>query len=86
MCAPFKVYNIGNNNPVKLMDFISEIEYAYGKKLKIDYKKLQPGDVPGTYADVNDLISDFDYKPKTKIGDGVKKFIEWYKEYYNLNE
>ncbi len=80
--APFKVYNIGNNNPVKLMDFVHAIEEATGKKAKINYMPIQPGDVEKTWADVEDLIQYFDYKPDTGIEEGVGRFVEWYQERY----
>ena len=76
--APFKVYNIGNNNPVKLMDFVRAIEEATGKKAKINYMPIQPGDVEKTWADIDDLIQHFNYKPDTGIKEGVGKFVEWY--------
>ena len=82
--APYKIYNIGNNNPVKLMDFIYAIEDAFGKKFKINMMDIQPGDVPSTYANVDDLVRDFDYKPDTSIQSGIQKFISWYKEYYKV--
>jgi len=80
--APFKVYNIGNNNPVKLMDFVRAIEEATGKKAKINYMPIQPGDVEKTWADVDDLIQHFNYKPDTGIKEGIGKFVEWYKTGY----
>lgn len=80
--APYKVYNIGNNNPVKLMDFITAIEKKIGKKVKKNFMEIQPGDVPETYADVRDLENDFNYKPNTSIDFGISKFIDWYKNYY----
>ena len=83
--APYKIYNIGNNNPVKLMDFIQAIEEAYGKKFQMKMMDLQPGDVPSTYADVDDLVRDFNYKPNTSIQSGIEQFITWYKEYYNVS-
>lgn len=82
--SPWKIYNIGNNNPVNLMDYISAIEEALGIKAKKNFLPLQPGDVPDTYADVSDLVKDFGYKPSTTLKQGVYKFIEWYKEYYKL--
>lgn len=82
--APYKVYNIGNNNPVKLLDFISSIEDAVGKKIKKNFLPLQPGDVPSTYANVDDLVSNIDYKPNTSVQDGINKFVEWYREYFNV--
>ncbi len=81
--APYKLYNIGNNNPVQLMDFISEIEKALNKKAIRNYMPIQQGDVPATYADVSDLIKNFSYKPNTSIKTGIIKFIDWYREYYN---
>jgi UDP-glucuronate 4-epimerase len=80
--APYKIYNIGNNNPVDLMDFINAIEDALGKKATIEYKPMQPGDVPATWADVNDLIVDFKYKPNTSVQEGVSKFVNWYQSFY----
>ena len=82
--APYKIYNIGNNNPVKLMDFIQAIEEAFGKKFQMKMMDLQPGDVPSTYADVDDLVYDFDYKPNTSIQTGIEQFISWYKAYYKV--
>ncbi|MGC6501516.1 MAG: NAD-dependent epimerase/dehydratase family protein, partial [Flavobacteriaceae bacterium] len=82
--APYKIYNIGNNNPVKLMDFIHVIEDAFGGKFKMNLMELQPGDVPSTYANVDDLVRDFEYKPNTSIETGIGRFIAWYKEYYNV--
>jgi UDP-glucuronate 4-epimerase len=83
--APYKIYNIGNNNPVKLMDFIQAIEDAFGGKFKMNMMKLQPGDVPSTFANVDNLVRDFNYKPNTSIKTGIEKFISWYKEYYKVN-
>ncbi|MCX6350601.1 MAG: NAD-dependent epimerase [Bacteroidetes bacterium] len=80
--APYRVHNIGNNSPVKLMDFITEIEDATGKKAIINFKEIQPGDVPATYADVTSLFNTINFKPKTNIKDGVREFVNWYKEYY----
>jgi len=80
--APYRVYNIGNNNPVNLMDFITAIEKKIGKTVKKNFMEIQPGDVPATYADVTDLENDFNYKPNTSIDFGISKFIDWYKEYY----
>ena len=81
---PWKIYNIGNNNPVELMDYISAIESALEKKAQLNLLPIQPGDVPDTYADIQDLVSDFNYKPKTSVEDGVNRFIKWYKEYYKV--
>jgi UDP-glucuronate 4-epimerase len=82
--APFRLYNIGNSRPVKLLDFISAIEKYTGKKAKMIMKPIQPGDVGKTWADVDDLVKDYDYRPDTSIETGVKRFIEWYKGYYSL--
>ena len=80
--APYKIYNIGNNNPVELIEFIEEIENALGRKAEKEFVDLQPGDVPATYADVDDLIQDVGFKPETSIATGIRRFIEWYKDYY----
>jgi UDP-glucuronate 4-epimerase len=80
--AKYKLYNIGNNNPVELMDFIQAIEAALGKKAIKHFMDLQPGDVPATYADVDDLIRDVGFKPATSIAAGIDKFVKWYREYY----
>ena len=82
--APWRIYNIGNNSPVELLDYIKAIEDALGIKADMELLPLQPGDVPDTYADVADLVRDFDYKPSITINQGVAKFIEWYKNYYNV--
>jgi UDP-glucuronate 4-epimerase len=81
--APYKVYNIGNNSPVKLMDFITAIENELGTEIKKKMLPLQAGDVPKTFANVEDLIRDVDYKPETTVEYGVKQFLNWYKGYYN---
>lgn len=80
--ARSKVYNIGNNNPVPLKEFVSAIEEAIGKRAKIEYLPMQPGDVYRTYADISELEKDFGFKPQTDIRTGMKIFAEWYKEYY----
>ena len=82
--APYKVYNIGNNAPVKLMDFIEALEEKIGKKAKKNMLPIQPGDVPSTYADVNDLINDLGYKPQTPIKEGISKFVDWYRNFFNI--
>tara|TARA_B100000780_G_scaffold277578_1_gene248615 strand:+ start:1566 stop:2576 length:1011 start_codon:yes stop_codon:yes gene_type:complete len=82
--APWRIYNIGNNNPVKLNDFIISIEKAVGKTANKKLLPLQPGDVPGTYANIDDLIQHFNYEPKTSIDFGVNCFVEWYKNYYKV--
>ena len=80
--APYKLYNIGNNNTVELERFISVLEDALGRKAIRNYMDLQPGDVPATYANIDDLIRDVGFKPSTTIEDGIEKFIAWYKDYY----
>lgn len=82
-CVPYKLYNIGNNNPVALMDFIKAIEKAVGKKAVKKYLPLQPGDVPATFADINDLIRDTGFKPSTGVEEGIDSFVKWYRHYYN---
>ena len=82
--APYKIYNIGNSNPVKLMDYIEYLEKLLGKKANKEFLPIQPGDVPNTYADVSDLVRDIGYKPATKVDDGMRKFIQWYKEFYGV--
>jgi len=81
--APYKIYNIGNNNPVHLGDFIKAIEKVTGKKAIRILKPMQPGDVVKTWADVKDLMNDFSYKPQTNINEGIRNFYEWYKTYYS---
>jgi len=78
----YKIYNIGNNNSVKLMDFIATIEKYMGKEAKKEMYPMQMGDVQRTWADVSELIKDYNYKPSTSIEEGIKQFITWYKEYY----
>ena len=80
--APWRVYNIGNNNPVNLMDYISALEEALGKEAKKEFLPIQPGDVPDTYADVTDLVEQFGYKPATPVKQGIANFAKWFKEYY----
>ena len=80
--APYRIYNIGNNNPVELMRFIEVLEKALGKEAAKNLLPLQLGDVPATYADVDDLIRDVGFKPATSIEDGIKRFVEWYKDYF----
>jgi UDP-glucuronate 4-epimerase len=86
--APWRVYNIGNNNPVDLMDYIKALEKALGKTAKKEFLPLQPGDVTNTYADVKDLVKQFNYKPSTTIEEGITNFTSWYHDYsgsVNLN-
>lgn len=80
--APYKVYNIGNNKPVKLLDFIEAIEQSTGKKAIKEMLPIQPGDVEETYADTSDLARDFDYQPNMPLEEGVRRFVEWYRGYY----
>ena len=82
--APYKIYNIGNNQPVALLDFIATLERSLRKKATLNLLPLQPGDVPATYADVEDLMADVGFKPATSIGDGIKRFVDWYRDYYKL--
>jgi len=84
--APYKIYNIGNNNPVKLMDFISSIENKLGKTIQKNMLPIQPGDVPATYADVSDLVEDLNYQPATPIQQGIDNFIDWYLEFFKMEE
>ncbi|MBI5449785.1 MAG: NAD-dependent epimerase [Gammaproteobacteria bacterium] len=80
--APYKLYNIGNNNPVELLHFIATIEDCLGIKAKKTMLPLQPGDVPATYANVDDLMRDVGFKPDTRIEDGIGQFVRWYRDYY----
>ena len=84
--APWRVYNIGNNQPVELMDYIGALEKALGKKAEMNLLPLQPGDVLDTYADADDLVEQFGYKPTTSVEKGVEQFISWYREYFNIND
>ncbi|KGP74562.1 NAD-dependent epimerase [Pontibacillus yanchengensis] len=83
--ASYKVYNIGNNSPVKLMDFIYEIEQKLGTEAKKEFLPLQAGDVPQTYADVEDLFNAVNFRPQTTIKEGINNFIDWYLDYYKEN-
>lgn len=80
--APYRIYNIGNNAPVALMDFIEAIEGALGKNAEKDFLPMQPGDVPATWADTEDLARDFGYAPQMPVREGVKRFVEWYLDFY----
>lgn len=82
--APYKIYNIGNSKPVELMSFVKTIEEELGKKAIINLLPIQPGDVPATYADVTDLIENFNYKPQVSVKEGIKNFIEWYRNFYSI--
>lgn len=82
--APYKIYNIGNNNPVRLMDFIEAIEKELGVEAKKEMLPIQPGDVKATYADVSDLERDLGYKPETSIQEGIREFVKWFRAYYGV--
>ena len=82
--APYRVYNIGNNQPVRLMEFIEAIEQALGKTIEKNMLPIQPGDVPSTYADVTDLVNDLGYKPATSVQEGINRFVAWYREFFNV--
>jgi len=82
--APWRIYNIGNQNPVELLDYIETLEKYLGKTAEKELLPLQPGDVPDTYADVEALIQDVGYKPTTSLDDGIEKFVRWYKDYYKV--
>jgi UDP-glucuronate 4-epimerase len=82
--APYRIYNIGNNNPVQLMDFIGAIEAALGQEARKNMLPLQQGDVPATYADIDDLVRDAGFQPSTPIQKGIARFIEWYRDYYGV--
>tara|TARA_B100001057_G_scaffold501248_1_gene622482 strand:- start:19492 stop:20499 length:1008 start_codon:yes stop_codon:yes gene_type:complete len=82
--SPWRIYNIGNNSPVELMDYIEAIETAVGMKAEKELLPLQQGDVPDTYADVDDLVKEFGYKPSTSVKVGVKSFVDWYRKYNNI--
>ncbi|MCX8012068.1 MAG: capsular biosynthesis protein CpsI, partial [Desulfobacterota bacterium] len=82
--APFRIYNIGNNNPVRLLQLIEILENHLGKKAQKNFLPLQPGDVPATFADIDDLVRNVGFKPQTPIEEGVKKFADWYGWYCNV--
>jgi len=83
--APWRVYNIGNNQPVELLDYIAALENALGKTAEKHLLPMQAGDVPDTYADVADLVAQFHYKPETNVQDGINRFVSWYRDYYKVN-
>lgn len=83
--APWRVYNIGNQQPIELMQYIKSIEKHLGIEAKLNLLPLQPGDVPDTYADVEDLVSDVGYRPSMDLDEGVGRFVRWYKDYYEFN-
>jgi len=80
--APYRLYNIGNNQPVALLDFIAILEGHLGRKAQKNFLPLQAGDVPATFADVDDLSADVGFKPATPIAEGIRRFVEWYRDYY----
>ena len=82
--APFRVFNIGNSAPVALMDYIKAVEETLGMKATLNYQPLQAGDVPDTSADVSALVQAVGYKPATPVNEGVRKFVEWYRDYYRV--
>ena len=82
--APYRIYNIGNNSPVALLDYIACIEKATGRKAILEMVPAQPGDVPETYADVEALKADVGFKPATPLKDGVDRFVAWYRDYYRV--
>lgn len=82
--APYRIYNIGSNNPIELSRYIEILEYCLGKKAERNLLPLQPGDVPATYADVDALIEDVGYKPATTVEEGIKNFVAWYQDYYKV--
>lgn len=85
-CAPYKIYNIGNNSPVQLMEFIEVIQRELGLKAKMNLKPMQPGDVKRTWADSSDLYKDINYQPSTPLSEGIRKFVSWFKKYHNIEE
>jgi len=82
--APFRIYNIGNGTPVKLMDFLASLEDCLGKKARLELTAAQPGDVRDTWADCSDLERDFGYRPQTPLAEGMQQFVSWFKDYYPL--
>jgi UDP-glucuronate 4-epimerase len=82
--APYKIYNIGNNSPVELLDFIEAIEQSLGKTAQKNLLPMQPGDVPATWADVDSLVQDIGYTPTVKVQEGVERFIRWYLDFFNI--
>jgi len=82
--APWRVYNIGNSSPVDLMDYIKALEQELGRTSVKEFLPMQPGDVPDTYADVDQLMLDVHYKPETTVKEGIRRFVTWYRSYYNL--
>ena len=83
--APYRLYNIGSHNPVELMRYIEILEQCLGRESEKNYLPMQAGDVPATYADVQALIDDVDYSPSTTVEEGIKRFVDWYRDYYQVN-
>jgi UDP-glucuronate 4-epimerase len=81
--APYRLYNIGNNRPVELLHYIETLEACLGREAEKQLLPLQPGDVPDTYADVDDLVAAFDYRPRTTVEEGIARFVDWYRGYYS---
>jgi UDP-glucuronate 4-epimerase len=82
--VPWRVYNIGNNKPAELLEVVRLLERALGKEARCELLPMQPGDVPATYADVDDLMRDFGFRPSTSIAEGIAQFIAWYREYHGV--
>jgi UDP-glucuronate 4-epimerase len=82
--APWRIYNIGNNQPVEVLDVVSLLEKSLGKTTRHDLMEMQPGDVPATYADIDDLMRDVGFRPSTPIADGLARFVAWYRDYHRL--
>ncbi|KIH75777.1 UDP-glucuronate 4-epimerase [Geoalkalibacter ferrihydriticus] len=82
--APYRLYNIGNNNPVALLDMIATLEKELGREAEKNLLPIQPGDVPATYADVDDLMRDTGFKPATPLAEGIRRFVGWYRDYYRI--
>ena len=80
--APWRVYNIGNNQPVVLLDYIAALEQAIGRKAEMELLPPQPGDLHDTFADVSELVQEFDYQPATPVTEGVQRFVDWYRGFY----
>ena len=80
--APYRLYNIGNDQPVELLRYIAVLERCLGKRARMKLLPMQPGDVPATRADVSDLARDFGYRPRTSVEEGVARFVDWYRDYY----
>jgi len=82
--APYRLYNIGNNAPVKLLNFIETLEKSINKRAEKNLMEIQPGDVVSTYADVSELVKNFDYKPDTSLAEGIDELVKWYKRFYSI--